>query len=137
MLKLKVEVFNKGKRVRERLGSRIAPKERKIFEVNANQYMTLKAVKDFEVRILDHNSDIANDVDNDNDSEIDNKHESVSVSNSDNDAVSELDFNSMTIDEVLEAVENGQIDVDKAIALEITGKNRKTLLNKLEELKES
>lgn len=134
---MKVEVFNKGKRVRERLGSRIAPKERKIFEVNANQYMTLKAVKDFEVRILDHNSDIANDVDNDNDSEIDNKHESVSVSNSDNDAVSELDFNSMTIDEVLEAVENGQIDVDKAIALEITGKNRKTLLNKLEELKES
>lgn len=136
-MKLKVEVFNKGKRVRERLGSRIAPKERKIFEVNANQYMTLKAVKDFEVRILDHNSDIANDVDNDNDSEIDNKHESVSVSDSDNDAVSELDFNSMTIDEVLEAVENGQIDVDKAIALEITGKNRKTLLNKLEELKES
>lgn len=134
---MKVEVFNKGKRVRERLGSRIAPKERKIFEVNANQYMTLKAVKDFEVRILDHNSDIANDVDNDNDSEIDNKHESVSVSDSDNDAVSELDFNSMTIDEVLEAVENGQIDVDKAIALEITGKNRKTLLNKLEELKES
>ena len=97
----------------------------------------LKAVKDFEVRILDHNSDIANDVDNDNDSEIDNKHESVSVSDSDDDAVSELDFNSMTIDEVLEAVENGQIDVDKAIALEITGKNRKTLLNKLEELKES
>lgn len=136
-MKLKVEVFNKGKRVRERLGSRIAPRERKIFEVNANQYMTLKAVKDFEVRILDHNSDIANDVDNDNDSEIDNKHESVSVSDSDDDAVSELDFNSMTIDEVLEAVENGQIDVDKAIALEITGKNRKTLLNKLEELKES
>lgn len=134
---MKVEVFNKGKRVRERLGSRIAPRERKIFEVNANQYMTLKAVKDFEVRILDHNSDIANDVDNDNDSEIDNKHESVSVSDSDDDAVSELDFNSMTIDEVLEAVENGQIDVDKAIALEITGKNRKTLLNKLEELKES
>jgi hypothetical protein len=129
-----VKVVNKGRRIRDRLGSRFLPNEEQILEVNPNQYIALKAVRDFEVEILDNNSDIdsnnANDIDiavenNLGDSEINNDHNS-------ND---DLDYYDLTVDEVLKAVEEGKFSVEEVIGLEVAGKNRRTLLDKLEDMK--
>lgn len=48
----------------------------------------------------------------------------------------ELDYYDLNVEEVLRAVEEGVFDVDEAIAYEVAGKNRVTLLDKLEELKQ-
>ena len=139
MAKRKVRVINRGKRIRDRLGSRFLPNETKEMEVNRRQYLTLKAVKDFEVTIIDKN------VDNDNDINVNNNMDNNNKNNNDADKADnahnngelgrKINYDDLTIDEVIKAVKEGKIDVDEAIALEVTGKNRVTLLNKLEDLK--
>jgi len=156
--KRKVRVINRGKRIRDRLGSRFLPNQPQELEVNSRQYLTLKAVKDFKVEIiedekkeennLEGNStdtviiDEHNDIDSENDSNINNKvvtkeetqedtQENAEYTVSDE----EVDYYDLNIEEVLKAVEEGVFDVDEAIAYEVAGKNRVTLLEKLEEIK--
>lgn len=126
MNKQRIRVINKGRRVRERLGSRFLPNQEQELFVNSRQYLTLKAVKDFEVEVIDSDSNDANH-DDDIDSENDAK-----------DSVfdEELDYYDLNIENVLKAVEEGVFGVDEAIAYEVAGKNRVTLLDKLEELKQ-
>ena len=135
MSKTRVLVTNNGKRIRDRLGSRFLPNETKEMEVNRKQYLTLKAVKDFTVEIIeedkkkDDNNNIKSNVD------INNKVVTKDEDNEKNRFGDELDYYDLNIEEVLKAVKEGIFDVDEAIAYEVAGKNRVTLLNKLEELK--
>lgn len=122
MAKTKVRVTNNGKRVRERLGTRFLPNKEEFLEVNNRQYLTLKAVKDFTVEII-QDEEITKEEDTENEAEF-------------NPQDVEVDYYDLTIDGVLEAVENGAFTVEEAIALEVSGKNRVTLLEKLEELKQ-
>lgn len=46
----------------------------------------------------------------------------------------EQDYKSLNVEEVLEAVQNGDISAKEALELEKLGKNRKTLVEALEEL---
>ena len=135
MARRKVRVINRGKRIRDRLGSRFLPNQPQELEVNSRQYLTLKAVKDFTVEIInedkkkDDNNNIKSNVD------INNKVVTKDEDNEKNGFGDELDYYDLNIEEVLKAVEEGIFDVDEAIAYEVAGKNRVTLLNKLEELK--
>lgn len=135
MSKIRVLVTNNGKRIRDRLGSRFLPNETKEMEVNRRQYLTLKAVKDFTVEII--KEDKKKDDDNNIKSNVDinNKVVTKDEDNEKNRFGDELDYYDLNIEEVLKAVEEGIFDVDEAIAYEVSGKNRVTLLNKLEELK--
>ena len=135
MSKIRVLVTNNGKRIRDRLGSRFLPNQTKEMEVNRKQYLTLKAVKDFTVEIIeedkkkDDNNNIKSNVD------INNKVVTKDEDNEKNTFGDELNYYDLNIEEVLKAVKEGIFDVDEAIAYEVAGKNRVTLLNKLEELK--
>lgn len=102
-----VKVTNTGRRVRERLGVRFDPKKTVELMVNNRQLLTLRAVKDFDVEVVE-----------------------------DSPVQEELNFSDLNMDEVLNAVKEGKLTVDEAIAKEVAGKNRSTLLDKLEELKE-
>lgn len=48
--------------------------------------------------------------------------------------MNEQDYKNYTVEEVLEAVHNGEITAEEALALENKGKARKTLVEALEEL---
>lgn len=135
MNKQRIRVINKGRRVRERLGSRFLPNQEQELFVNSRQYLTLKAVKDFEVELLDNNH---SNIDSDSDNDTDNHDDGVDSEDNAKDSVfdEELDYYDLNIEEVLKAVTEGIFDVDEAIALEVAGKNRVTLLEKLEELKQ-
>lgn len=128
MSKRKVVVTNVGRRVRERLGSRFLPNESQELEVNSRQYLTLKAVKDFVVEIVENDKNTNEEI---KQSENDDNN---NVENDENEG--ELDYYDLNIEEVLKAVNEGIFDVDKAIALELAGKNRVTLIEKLEEIKQ-
>lgn len=136
MSKTKVLVTNNGKRIRDRLGSRFLPNETKEMEVNRRQYLTLKAVKDFTVEII--KEDKKKDDDNNIKSNVDINNQVVTKDedNEKNTFDDELDYYDLNVEEVLRAVEEGVFDVDEAIAYEVAGKNRVTLLDKLEELKQ-
>lgn len=159
----KIKVTNTGRRIRERLGSRFLPNQEQELIVNNRQYLTLKAVKDFSVEIIEnenteeYNENSGSDNENgyinnkivtkDNEStEINQTSDEINIktdnmSNEEetnpNDAQQddELDYYDLNIEEVLKAVEEGAFDVDEAIAYEVAGKNRVTLLEKLEEIK--
>jgi antitoxin component of MazEF toxin-antitoxin module len=143
----KLKVTNTGKRMRDRLGLRFLPNQEQEVEVNNRQYLTLKAVKDFEVEILDdtnnntddnsgNDTDINNENDiNDNDSN-DETNNDDDLNDTESDSDEELDYYDLNIDEVLKAVREGKIDVDEAIAREVAGKNRVTLLDQLEDMKQ-
>lgn len=103
-----VKVINTGKRTRERLGYRFDPKQEVELMVNNRQLLTLRAVKDFDVEVVE--------VEDSPDQEV-------------------LNYSSLNVEEVLKAVKDGKLTVEEAIAKEIAGKNRTTLLDKLEELK--
>ena len=106
-MKQTVKVTNTGRQTRERLGKPVKPKETVEFEVNQRQLLTLKAVRDFVVE--------------------EEEEELVEP---------ELNYSNLNMEEVLQAVKDGKLTVEEAIAKEISGKNRSTLLDKLEELKE-
>lgn len=129
-------MINRGKRIRDRLGSRFLPNQPQELEVNSRQYLTLKAVKDFTVEII--NEDKKKDDDNNIKSNVDINNQVVTKDedNEKNTFDDELDYYDLNVEEVLRAVEEGIFDVDEAIAYEVAGKNRVTLLNKLEELKQ-
>lgn len=137
MNKTRVLVTNNGKRIRDRLGSRFLPSETKEMEVNSRQYLTLKAVKDFTVEIIEE--DKKKDDNNNIKSNVDINNQVVTKDDEDNEKNTfddELDYYDLNVEEVLRAVEEGVFDVDEAIAYEVAGKNRVTLLDKLEELKQ-
>lgn len=129
-----VKVVNKGRRIRDRLGSRFLPNEEQILEVNPNQYIALKAVRDFEVEIFDNNSDIDSNNVNDIDIAVENNLGDSEINN-DHNSNDDLDYYDLTVDEVLKAVEEGKFSVEEVIGLEVAGKNRRTLLDKLEDMK--
>lgn len=133
-----IKVINKGKRIRERLGSRFLPNQEHTLEVNSREYLTLKAVKDFEIQIMDsNNSNNASNSDSNPNKANDNVSDYDTDRNNSNDAVeSELNYHDLNVEQVLEAIENGSFSADEAIAKEVAGKNRVTLLNKLEEIKQ-
>lgn len=59
-----VQVINKGKRTRDRLGSRFEPNKTVELKVNSRQFLTLKAVKDLEVNIVNKDEQVAGSEDN-------------------------------------------------------------------------
>ena len=135
-----IKVINKGKRIRERLGSRFLPNQEHTLEVNSREYLTLKAVKDFEIQIMDsNNSNNASNSDSTS-NKTNNGHDDSNTNsdrnNSDDAVESELNYHDLNVEQVLEAIENGSFSADEAIAKEVAGKNRVTLLNKLEEIKQ-
>lgn len=136
MSKTRVLVTNNGKRIRDRLGSRFLPNETKEMEVNRRQYLTLKAVKDFTVEIIKEDKNKDDDINIKSNVDINNQVVTKDEDNEKNTFDDELDYYDLNIEEVLRAVEEGVFDVDEAIAYEVAGKNRVTLLDKLEELKQ-
>lgn len=135
MSKIRVLVTNNGKRIRDRLGSRFLPNEKKEMEVNKRQYLTLKAVKDFTVEIIGEDKKKDDDINIKSNVDINNKVVTKGEDNEKNSFDDEVDYYALNVEEVLKAVKEGIFDVDEAIAYEVAGKNRVTLLNKLEELK--
>lgn len=142
MKKQYVIVTNTGKRVRDRLGSRFLPNESQTLYVNSRQYLTLKAVKDFEVSIAkdEHaklDEDTAEQLITSEHKESDKKEDEAEQERSSQD-IQELQekLNESNVDQVIEMVANNELTVDEAIAYETVGKNRTTLLDKLEELKQ-
>ncbi|WP_373896378.1 hypothetical protein [Virgibacillus sp. CBA3643] len=107
-----VKVYNKGKKSRERLGIRFEPKAEREIEVSSKEYITVKAVKDFNVEIIEEEEE---------------KEESGE------DGKEELQ--ELNIDEFINHVKDNDIDIDEAIAIEVAGKNRSTLLDQLEDMK--
>lgn len=137
MNKQTVSVINTGRRVRDRLGSRFLPNQERILKVNGRQYLTLKAVKDFKVTIVDNNE--SNQVEKPEvDSNEKSEEENVEQNEKDTQEIQELQelINESTVDHVLDMVNNSDINIDEAIAYETVGKNRTTLIDKLEELKQ-
>ncbi|ADI25339.1 hypothetical protein [Geobacillus sp. C56-T3] len=116
-----LRVVNKGRKTRYRLGIEFPPNQPVEITVGNREYLTVKAVRDFEVEIIEK----------DDKSETKHRHESAKT------AGNSLDVQSMTIDEVLEAVKEGKISVDEALSQEKAGKNRSRLIDKLEALKEA
>ncbi|MGG3790285.1 hypothetical protein [Geobacillus thermodenitrificans] len=115
-----LRVVNKGRKTRYRLGVEFPPNKVVEITVGNREYLTVKAVRDFEVEIVSEGGK----------SETKPSHESAKP------ATSSLDVQSLTIDEVLEAVKEGKISVDDALSQEKAGKKRSTLIDKLESLKE-
>lgn len=144
-MKRLVRVINKGSRVRERLGSRFLPNVEQKLYVNSREYLTLKAVRDFKVEVLEDNEkkEDKNKKKVNNKEQINNKvvtkdikdEESDSNQAKIDDSSADLDYYDLNIEEVIKAVKDGIFDVDVAIAYEVAGKNRVTLLEKLEEMK--
>lgn len=100
----KVTVKNTSKRVRSRLGHNFQPKEEKELLVNKRQLLTLQAVRDFEVELAEEPSE------------------------------PEDEYDKLNVQQVIEAVEEGVYTPDEVIAKEVSGKNRSSLLDKMEEL---
>lgn len=130
--------------MRDRLGLRFVPHQEKAVEVNSRQYLTLKAVKDLDITIIDDAEDNENTNDintNINDDSTVMDEDDTEIENNDTDEVTDIqelqkEIDGSTVDEVIAMVEGGQISADEAIAYETVGKNRPTLLDKLEELKQ-
>jgi len=101
-----VKVTNTGRRTRDRLGVQFNPKETVELMVNNRQLLTLRAVKDFKVEVVEPP------------------------------VQEDINYSDLNVNEILKAVEEGKLTVEEAIAEEISGKNRSTLLDKLEELKD-
>lgn len=115
-----VKVTNVGRRTRDRLGVKFVPKQEEALSVNNRQLLTLRAVKDFKVEVVEPEEVPENE------GEPEGEGESVGQ---------ELNYSDLNIDEVMKAIEDGKITVDEAIAKEIAGKNRASLLEKLEDNK--
>lgn len=138
-----VKVINKGTRVRDRLGLRFLPEKEQIVKVNGRQYLTLKAVKDFHVEVVEAEQEETDQEDIEETEEAEESVESADLNdekvkeNDEIDAIQELQtlINDSNIDEVVELVESGKVNVDEAIAYETVGKNRNTLIEKLEGLR--
>lgn len=143
-----VKVINKGKRMRDRLGLRFFPEKEQTVEVNSRQYLTLKAVKDFHVEVVEieqeeTNQEKSEQSSNESDEKVVTKDVKQDEKEADSNETDEIDaiqelqtlINDSNIDEVVELVESGKVNVDEAIAYETVGKNRNTLLEKLEGLK--
>lgn len=140
----KLTVINKGKQVRHRLGVGFLPNKETEITVSSREYLTIKAVRDFDIvkevdltekkkkkkKEKDSNSNMDNNNDNDNNNQEGNQE------GNENSEENNLDLQSMNMEQVIQVVEEGAISIDEAIALEIQGKNRATLLDKLEGMKE-
>lgn len=116
---MKLKVFNKGTRTRYRLGVGFPPKKEVEIEVSKRDYLTIKAVRDFEVMILE-----------------DSKEQNAQISPGNGPISGDIDLSELNISEVVKLVEEGKMKPEEAIAKEVAGKNRQTLIEKLEKLKE-
>lgn len=126
---IKVRVTNTGDRVRHRLGVSFRPNKTKEVEILKRHLIVLNAVKDFVVEVLeDKKTEKYQGEGNEVEGSSENNKKELSP-------VEELNYHELTIEEVLEAVRINNLSVDEAIAYEVSGKNRVTLLEKLEELK--
>lgn len=135
---IKVRVTNIGQRTRSRLGVSVKPKETVELTVTSRQFITVKAVKDFKVEIIDEENKKTESLPNENEESENNNNENNSHSSNDveSEKAENLDINKLTADEVVQAVKDGILNIDEAIALEVAGKSRVTLIEKLEKLKE-
>lgn len=118
-----VKVFNHGERTRHRLGVRFSPKQEVKLTVGSRQLLTLKAVRDFEITILE-------------DAEVLEETKTSSQDAQEGSKLKDIDLSELNISEVLKIVQEGKLTPDEAIAIELTGKNRTTLIDKLENMKE-
>lgn len=135
--KIKVRVTNIGNRIRDRLGSRFYPNQTKEVEINKRHLVILRAVKDFTVEVIsEENENTATENNIKSNVKINNDIVTKEENEEQIDENEVFDYDSLTIDQVLEAIESGQITVEEAIAFEVAGKNRSTLLNKLEVMKD-
>lgn len=129
----KVKVINKGRRMRDRLGSRFFPEQEKIMEVNNRQHLTLKAVRNFQVEVIEEANNQSDSVNKINNKVVTKEEpENEKEPNSSD----ELNYHDLNIEEVLKAVEDGSLDVNEAVEHETANKNRVTLLEKLKEFKQ-
>lgn len=126
----KITVKNIGKRTRDRLGLRVQPGETKELEVSNREYLTIKAVKDFRVEVLPIKQENNTETDEDDTKTDKNTTDKAETSESQGD----INYANLNIEEVIEAINGGNLDVTEAIALEVAGKNRPTLLEQLEEI---
>ncbi|MGP4041901.1 hypothetical protein ACTWP4_18665 [Gracilibacillus sp. D59] len=155
---LRVTVKNTGRVSRHRLGVEFPAKEEITIDVSNREYITVKAVKDFEIiekEDLSPNTENDDQTDGESNNEdnaegnknAEDENESAesndegSEDNSENSSEDTTDdaeeaFQDLTVDEAVKAVENGEYDVDEAIKYEKNGKERSTLIEKLEGLKE-
>ena len=138
-------VKNKGSQTRHRLGVGFEPKkETEITVRGQRQYLQIKAVKDFEIIEAKDVSDQKNDKQQTTQETTQDKHENEHAKSDKTDAQEDTDSSNLTDEELqglnienfLKTVEEQNMDLDEAIALEQTGQNRVTLIEQLEELKE-
>lgn len=115
----RIRVTNKGERIRSRLGVSFYPNQPVEITVTDRTFIVIKAVKDFEVEILDEGKDIPqNEVKREVPENFDG-----------------LDLAGMTAKEVIKTVKTGIISIDEAIEREKAGRNRKSLIEQLEGMK--
>lgn len=137
----KLKVLNTGKKTRSRLGYNFEPKKEKEIEVSNREYMTVKAVRDFEVEILDNTEKESDGTEGSETLNVENDDIDHTVpeeeieEDTESDSEESINLSDLTVDEAIKAVENGKIGADEAIAQEIQGKNRSTLLDELEGMK--
>lgn len=122
----KLLVTNKGKTTRYRLGVGFEPNKPKEIEVSKTQVITVKAVRDFEVEFIEEAPKKEN---------VSEEPKEEAEETEDEDFKEELQESN--IDDFIDTVIENHIDIDRAIAIETEGKNRVTLIERLEEFKEA
>lgn len=111
-----VRVTNTSGRTKSRLGITLKPGKSKEVEVNSRDYFVLKAAKSFKVEKLDETNEKKT-----KELEIDAPLRELQDKN---------------IEDFLAQVKEYDMDIDTAIETEQKGKNRSSLIEQLEELKE-
>lgn len=115
----RLRVVNRGKKTRHRVGVGFPPNKEVEVTVSNREYLTVKAVRDFEVTILD-----------------DEKKKDAPETSGNEVNSAEFNLSELNVSEVLKIVQEGKLKPEEAIALELTAKNRTTLIEKLENMKE-
>lgn len=148
-----VKVTNIGKKPRSRIGVTFKPDEPVEMEVSSRDYLVLNSVKSLHVEKLEgktekNKEDPEQDTENTDDEESEEYEGSGEVEKiEDSDIEHEEESDELTEDQIKEMqdqnienfmkyVEEGAVPIEKAIEIEEDGKNRKTLIDELESMKE-
>ncbi|MDZ5782105.1 hypothetical protein [Marinococcus luteus] len=122
-----IEVTNTGKRSRARLGINFEPNKTRTVEATKRQTVVLRAVKDFDIKIIPEEP--AGESTNGGDGKDKGGDETLT------DAQLE-EIQAMTIENFKKAIAEYGISNEDAIAIEENGQKRKSLLEELEAPKE-
>lgn len=121
----KIKVTNNSKRTKSRLGVNLKGGESTDVTVNSRDYLVLKASKSLDVEVLE------------GDKKVESENEQTTKTESDEqDEENGYDFSDMNVDDTITFVKDNEVNADDAIEAEKAGKNRKSVIEQLEAMKE-